>query len=266
MSGRHSLELAGRDYLRGLFAWRAWLRLGLGDIRIRYKRTVLGPLWITLSMTGTFIAMGMLFSAVYRNDVHHYLPYLAAGMVTWSTLATVAGEGPQIFVSSQHVISSLQLPLPVHVLRCVVRNAVVHLYNSGAALASFFLLGGQPHGAHLLLLACLPLFLATLSAAGLILAIVGARFRDLGPIITVGLQLLFFMTPVIWSPDSLPDARKWWVAINPLYHLIEIVRAPMLGEVPNGLSILVSFASCAALGIGGFVLFCLFRRRIPYWL
>lgn len=263
---RHSLELARNDYLRGFLAWRIWLRLGLGDIRIRYKRTILGPLWITLSMTATFVAMGMLFSAVYKTDVHRYLPYLAAGMVAWSAVSAVAGEAPQIFVLAHNIISSLRLPLVVHVLRCVVRNGVVYLYNAGAALASYFVLGGEPHEAHLLLLVSLPLFFATLSSAGLILAIVGARFRDLGPIIAMGLQLLFFMTPILWTDDSLPNARKWWVTINPFYHLIEIVRAPMLGQMPSGLSMSVSVGCCVVLAAASFVLFGLFRRRIPYWL
>ena len=266
MSAEESLRLARSDYVRGLLAWRIWLRLGLGDIRIRYKRTVLGPLWITLSMTATFVAMGMLFSAVYRNDVHRFLPYLAAGMVTWSAMSAVAQEGPQIFVNAHHVISSLRVPLVVHVLRCVVRNAMIYFYNSAAALASYLLLGGEPRAAHFLLLLYLPVFFATLSAAGLILAIIGARYRDLGPIIGVGTQLLFFMTPIMWNLDDLPNARKWWVMINPLYHLIEIVRAPMLGAAPPLLSVAVSLGCLLLLGLAGYGLFSLFRRRIPYWL
>ena len=266
MSSRHSLQLARSDYLRGLLAWRIWLRLGLGDIRIRYKRTVLGPLWITLSMTASFVAMGMLFSAVYKNDVHRYLPYLAAGMVAWGMIGTVAAEGPFIFVNAHHIISSLRVPLVVHVLRCVVRNGTVFFYNMTAAAASYFILGGEWHAAHLLLLLTLPLFFATLFSAGLILAIVGARYRDLGPILAVSLQLIFFMTPILWSPEDLPNASKWWVTANPFYHLIEIVRAPMLGAVPSFESAAISTACLVILAAAGYGLFGLFRRRISYWL
>lgn len=261
-----SLRLARSDYVRGLLAWRIWLRLGLGDIRIRYKRTVLGPLWITLSMTTTFVAVGMLFSAVYKNDVHQFLPYLAAGMVTWAMIGSIASEGPAIFVNAHHVISSLRMPLVIHVLRCVVRNGMIFFYNSVAALASYFVLGGEWHSSQFLLLLSLPLFFATLFSAGLILAIVGARYRDLAPILTVGLQLLFFMTPIMWHLEDLPNARKWWVTINPLYHLIEIVRAPMLGEVPSAMSVTVSMLFCLLLTLAGFGLFSLCRRRISYWL
>jgi ABC-type polysaccharide/polyol phosphate export permease len=148
----------------------------------------------------------------------------------------------------------------------VVRNGIIYVYNAGAALASYFILGGELSQAHFFLLLTLPLFFATLSAVGLILAIVGARFRDLGPIIAMGLQLMFFMTPILWTDDALPNARKWWVTLNPFYHLVEIVRAPMLGRMPSDLSLLVSLGCCAALGIIGFSLFGLFRRRIPYLL
>lgn len=266
MSAGDSLKLARIDYVHGLLAWRIWLRLGLGDIRIRYKRTVLGPLWITLSMTATFIAVGMLFSAVYKNDVHHYLPYLACGMVIWALIGAIAAEGPTIFVNAHHIISSLRVPLVVHVLRCVVRNGIVFFYNSAAAAASYFVLGGEWHASQGLLLLTLPLFFTILFSAGLILAIVGARYRDLGPMLTVGLQLLFFMTPIMWTPGDLPDARKWWVAVNPFYHVIEIVRAPMLGEIPPPLSVWVSLVCLLLLAGTGYLLFCLFRRRISYWL
>lgn len=126
---RRSAGLARDDFLRGLAAWRLWLGLGARDIRIRYKRTVLGPWWITVSMAATFICLGMLFSAVMKNDIRIYLPYLALGMVVWNFIGAVAIDGPQIFVQSQHIITSLRMPLVVHVLRAVVRNLVTFLHK-----------------------------------------------------------------------------------------------------------------------------------------
>ena len=257
---------AHRDFVRGIASWRVWLHLGMGDIRIRYKRTVLGPLWVTLSMAGTFISMGMLFSAVYKTDIHQFLPFLAAGMVTWNTMSALATESPGIFVQSQHIINTLRMPMTIHVLRATTRNAMILSYNMAAAMASHFLLGGALTAAHALLLITLPLFLGTLSAAALILAIIGARFRDVGPIIGVTLQFLFFMTPIFWTVDALPLARKWWITANPLYHLVEIVRAPMLGQVPSALSFGVSVSTLITLMVVGYFLFCRFRGRIAYWI
>lgn len=255
-----------RDFFCGLRAWRLWLGLGLHDVRIRYKRTILGPLWITVSMAASFICMGMLFSAVLKNDIRFYLPYLAVGMVTWSFVSGVACEAPQIFTHAHHIINSLRLPLVVHVFRCVVRHALVFLHNLAAAIAVHLVLGGHWTAANLLFLLALPILFATAFFIGLILAILGARFRDLGPIVAVITQLMFFMIPIIWQLEDIPDGTKWWVAINPGYHLLELVRAPVLGQDARGLSLAVSLGSILALGVIAYLLYCRFRHRISYWL
>ncbi len=259
-------RLAHRDFFQGLAAWRLWLRLGVQAIRIRYRRTYLGPFWITLSMTATFVSMGMLFSAVLKNDVRQYLPYLAAGMVTWNIISTMITEAPQIFVEQHHVIFSLRLPMPVYVMRGVVQNTIVFLHNCLAAVAAHVILGGTIGADFLLLFLYLPLLLWVLYASGLILAILGARFRDLGPIVGIGLQFLFFLTPIIWSPNDIPLGRKWWVTFNPLFHLLEIIRAPMLNHAPDPFSVWVSVGFATILGLIAYTSFRLYRRHIPYWL
>lgn len=257
---------AHRDFIAGLQAWRLWSGLGLRDIRIRYKRTYLGPWWVTLSMTATFVSMGMLFSAVLKNDVHQFLPYLAAGLVAWNLVSSMAEDGPKAFVDAHHLITSVRLPLVIHVLRALVRNGIIFAHNTTAALAAFVFLGGQLNANHLLVLAGLPIALVILFAATLILAMLGARFRDLGPIIGVGIQFGFFLTPIIWSPSDIPLGRKWWITINPLYHLIEILRAPLLGIVPSATSYAVTVGLAAGLLALAYALFLRYRRRIAYWL
>ena len=231
---------ANQDFIRAILSWRLWLSLGVRDITIRYKRTLLGPLWITISMSATFVSMGMLFSAILKNDVHEYLPYLAAGMVSWNVVNAMANDAPQIFVHAHHIINSLRLPLPIHVLRCVVRNLLIFLHNCVAAVIAHLVLGGSLGVVSLMLLVTLPLLFVILFSGALLLAILGARFRDLGPIIGVGMQFLFFLTPIIWTPDNIPLGRKWWVEANPFYHLIEVIRAPLLGQMPSQLSLLIS--------------------------
>ena len=261
-----SWHIAHQDYVQALKSWRLWLSLGLRDISIRYKRTILGPLWITLSTSATFIALGMLFSAILKNDIHTYLPYLATGMVTWTLINTMANDSPQIFVDSQHIITSLRLPLPVHVLRCTTRNGLIFLHNCVAAWLTSLVLGGSIGPSLLFLLISLPLLFAILFSGGLILAILGARFRDLGPIIGMVMQFLFFLTPIMWSPSDIPLGRKWWVEINPIYHIMECIRAPLLGRIPPTLSLIVTASVALLLGLLAYGLFCQFRRRISYWL
>ncbi|MBF0285847.1 MAG: ABC transporter permease [Magnetococcales bacterium] len=257
---------AASEYVQGVRLWPLWLGLAVRDIRIRYKRTLLGPLWITLSMALTFTMLGMLFSALLENDIHHSLPHLAAGLATWGLVSGAAMEGPHIFVHSQHLIRSLRLPLTVHVLRQTTLNFFIFFHNALAALAAFVLLGGELNAAMLFWLVGLPVTFVTLFSGGLIFAILGARFRDLGPMVAVAMQLLFYMTPILWSPSDLPMARKYWITLNPLHHVIEMVRAPMLGRMPEPLSLGVAVGAAVVLGAGAFFLLGASRRRIAYWL
>lgn len=259
-------QAAHEDFIQGFMAWRLWLTLGLQDIRIRYKRTLLGPWWITASQTVTFICMGMLFSAVLKNDVRTYLPYLAAGMVTWSFLAASINEAPSIFTGAHVIITTLRIPLLVHVLRNVVRNFLVFMHNFCAALGAHLVLGGKVTSAALMLLATLPLLFLILTAGSLLLAIVGARFRDLVPVIGIVVQLMFFMTPIMWRSSDVPDGSKWWIIVNPAYHLIETVRAPLLGQVPDLLSLGVTAGIAVLMTLAAYLMFRAFHHRIAYWL
>ena len=259
-------DLAHRDFLKGIWSWKIWLGLGVQDIRIRYKRTILGPWWITASQVATFTCMGMLFSAVLKNDVHTYLPYLAAGMTIWSFLSAVTGDGPQIFIQYHRLITRLSVPQSVHVLRAVTRNFLIFAHNLGAVLVLSLALGGKITLSILFLLVGLPVLFAVAFAAALILAIIGARFRDLGPIIGMAMQFGFFMTPILWRVDDIADGRKWWVMINPAYHLLEMVRQPLLGNPPPALSCAVSMSMALILVLAAYGLFRRYRHRITYWL
>jgi len=246
--------------------WRVWLELGRHDIRMRYKRTLLGPLWISLSMAATFTAMSMLYSALLKTDIHSFLPYLGAGMVLWGLASSTVNEAPQIFLNSRHIITSMQMPLTVHVIRCVVRNTIIFFHNLVIYVVVALALGVRPMPATLFVFVGIPIFLMSAYFIALIVAIVGARFRDIAPVVGTVTQFLFFLTPIIWSPEHIPDGKKYWVTANPFHHLIEIVRAPLLGTVPPVQSLVIATAFTAILAVVSFLVFRSLRRRIIYWL
>ena len=262
----HARRLAREDFWGGFLAWRIWLSLGLHDVKIRYRRTILGPLWITLGMVTMFVSMGMLFSALYKDDVRTLLPYLGVGLVLWTFGASTINEATLAFQSAQQLVRSLKSPLTIHVLRCVVRNGIIFLHNAAAVFIVSIALGMEPGLITLLVLVTLPLFLLALHFSSLILATLGARFRDIGPVVSMLLQMLFFLTPIIWSPANIPNGRKYWIIANPIYHLIECVRAPLLGKMPETISLVVATGMTIALAFASYMLYVRFRRRIPYWL
>jgi ABC-type polysaccharide/polyol phosphate export permease len=260
------LRAALTDFFQVFRQWRTWAALGVHDVRMRYRRTVLGPLWISLSIGATFVSMGMLFSALFKTDVRTYLPYLGAGMILWSLATGVTGEAPGLFPANQHIIKTMRLPLSLHVARCVFRNAVIFLHHLAVFFVAALVAGLRPGWETLLIAASLPVFLLALYFVAVIIALLGARFRDIGPMIGMTTQFLFFLTPIIWSPEHIPDGRKYWVYANPVHHMIEIVRAPLLGTLPPGRTIAVALAFTALLGVTSVVCFILLRRRVVYWI
>lgn len=253
------------DLYGGLQAYHVWGLLGWQDIRQRYRRSLLGPFWLTIS-TGIMVsAIGFLYSKIFGQPVEEYVPYLAVGVVVWNFLSATINESCTAFVGSEQIIKQVKLPLTVHVVRTVFRNLIIIAHNSlilvlvqlvfqkGSVLAWAYVVPA--------------IFLVAVNTLwiGMLLAIFCARFRDIPLIIVNIVQIAFFLTPIIWGIEQLGD-RVWFAYVNPFFHLIEIVRAPLLQSTVPMLSLL------AALGmvVMGFPLTLLvmkkFRTRVPYWL
>ena len=257
---------ATRDIREGFLSWRVWTELALFDNDQRYRRTVLGPLWITVNMAAFVVGMALVYSAIFKTDFATYLPYLTAGMIVWQFMVGLAGDAPTIFVQANQIINSMVMPLSVHVLRVILRHLIVLAHNLVVFTALVVLMDVPVTWHTSLVIPGLLLLVVTSVWVTLILATAGARYRDLQPIITNVLQLMFFLTPLIWHRDVLSGGKLLWVDYNPLYHLIEIVRAPLLGQAPT-LSSYVLVVALNVVGIvAGFLFFRRFRHRIVYWL
>ena len=155
----------------------------------------------------------------------------------------------------------------MHAYRGVLRQIIIFGHNVLVYVGVVLVVGVAVTPATLLFFPALILLCIIMAWVTLMLALIGTRFRDLQPIITTILQLFFFVTPLIWDRDQLAGrAHPIWVDINPFYHMVEIMRAPMLGKVPP----LLTVAAVVAMAVGGWIatyaMFTRFRRRIPYWL
>lgn len=260
-----SMHDGSTDIKVGMFATHVWLALGWHDIRQRYRRSVLGPFWFTLSTLIMVGVLGILYSTLLGQEIHDYLPYLGVGLVVWQYLSTCVNEGANTFIGAAYLIKQIRMPLTIHVARMIWRNFVILLHSLPVILLFLFAFGHRP-GFEIVLV--LPgLFLLWLQGIwmGIVLGILCARYRDVLPIVGNLLQVAFFFTPVMWLPDLLKD-RAWIAELNPLYHLIEVVRAPMIGRHLE----LASWIWAFGLLIVGFAfaqyLMQRARNRVPYWL
>lgn len=241
--------------------------LGWQDLRQRYRRSALGPFWLTISMGVIIATIGVVFGQIFKSPMNEYLPFISIGLIIWTLISSVMTEGCVGFISTESIIKQLPIPLFVHILRMVWRNILILLHNI-VIFPLVLLAVGKPIGLDALL--SLPGFFVlvlNLSWISLLLAILCARYRDLPQIITSLLQVIFYLTPIMWLPRLLPQrAGLYLLDLNPFYHLIEVCRAPLLGQTPTAMNWIVSLGMAFAGWLFSLFIFGRYKHRIPYWL
>lgn len=257
--------LAVKDIGEGLKAHHIWVITGWQDIRMRYKRSTIGPFWITLSLGITVAAMGALYARLFHEEVADYIPYLSIGMIVWALISTLVMEGCTVFIQAEGIIKQIRLPFSMHVLRMIWRNLIIFFHNS--VVLVFVYLWFSIAWRWQVILVPLGLLVIALNAMwlGLILGTLSARFRDIPQIVTSLMQVLFFVTPVMWRVKVLKN-HMWIAKWNPAYNLMKLVMRPLQGRLPSEYS-LIFVAVMTVLGWGvALAFFSRFRARIAYWI
>ncbi len=255
------------DVIAGIKHFPLVMMLGWQDIRQRYRRSVLGPFWLTLSMGIMIGTIGVVFSQILAAPIDEFIPFLSAGLILWGTISTVVTEACTAFIFSEGIIKQLPLPLSVHIFRMIWRNVIILGHNI-VILPLVFLVVGKPiSSVALLTVPGFTLALINLTWLSFLLGIICTRYRDFPQIVGSLLQVIFYLTPIIWMPDLLPKrAGLYLLDSNPAYHLLEIVRAPLLGHFPTSLNWGVAIC-CAVIGwIVTIMFYNRYKHRIAYWL
>jgi lipopolysaccharide transport system permease protein len=253
------------DITNGTRAWEVWGYLGWHDIRQRYRRSALGPFWITITMGVTVGSLALIFGRLWGQELGQFLPYFAIGNILWALLAGTLTDGCLAFIAAEGVIKHVRLPLSISLLRIAWRNVIIFAHNIWIFVLVLLIFRTWPGGVVILALPGLLIYMVNALWMALLLAIVSTRFRDIPPVVASVLQLMFLATPVIWQAKSLSSA-PWLYLLNPMYHLLEVVRAPLLGAAPHRLDWAMSLGLAAigwALALGFFIRF---RSRIAFWL
>ncbi|WP_370747878.1 ABC transporter permease [Parasutterella sp.] len=237
------------------------------DIRQRYRRSSLGPFWITIS-TGVLIGtIGIVFGTLYKAPVEIFLPYLCTGYIIWGLISSVIVQSTDVYCQSENMVKQLSLPLFTYILTMIAKCLYIFAHNLVILPVVFLIVGKPINWNFLLVIPGFFLLLLNFCWMSLILSIVCTRFRDMRQIIVSGLQVFFYLTPIVWMPSLLPEkSATLIVEPNPFYHLLEIVRAPLLGLAPSALNWCYSLV-LAILGTAiGLAFFNKYRTRIAYWL
>lgn len=261
-------QLAALDFIEGFQKWRIWLMLGYQDIQLRYRRSVLGPFWITLSMAITVYSMGYLYGHLFHTNLQTYFPFLVAGMLSWALISSIITEQTDTFTVADSLIKQIKLPYTLYIHQVVFRNLTIFFHNI-IVIIPILAIFHEVAKVNLYTLMLFPGLLIIYFNAfcyGLMFAIIGARYRDISQVVKSLIQVTFFVTPIMWNPAVLPPKDQYIVAFNPFYAFVELIRAPLMGAAPQ----LSTFVMTGIVSLIGAALsarmFVKYRSRIIYWL
>ncbi len=258
---------AAQDIVAGLLKRELWVRIGWLEVKRRYGRTTLGPFWNTATLAIYVIAVGIVGSGLWHQNVRDYMPFLCSGMIVWALISLVIIESCSLFISGDAFIRNFSFEYSVLAYALVWRNFIVFTHNMVVYLIIALLLKPSVLGpAALLAIPGLLLVLINGVWIALLFGMLCLRFRDVQYLMQTAVQVLTLITPIFWPPESLSGSlRLAFVEINPLFHLIDVVRSPLLGQLPEASSYLAVLA-ITVLGWGvTYLFFQKFRRRIAYW-
>jgi lipopolysaccharide transport system permease protein len=256
------------DIYAGTSNWLMWSRLGWLEIRRRYRRTMVGPFWTSFNVAVMVFSMGFLWAALFNQPVATYMPYLTAGIVTWHLISSFLSEGATVFTSGAGLLTTMRIPQSLLVTTMVWRNVLVFFHN--VVIFVLVMLIWQVPVTWNTLLVVPGLVLLALNGlwAGILLGVVGTRFRDMPQLLGGIVQIMMFLTPVMWSRDILKgrEAIAYVIDVNPFYHAVEVVRTPLLGQAPSLVSWVVVILMIPAGTLLTLYVFSRFRQRVTYWL
>lgn len=265
--GSYGSEVKGAigDFARSFSGSRVWRVLAMNDILARYRGSLIGPFWITLTQGAFILGIGLLYSQLFKVSTRDYVPLLANGVILWAMFSNIVLEGCDVFIQSGTIIRQTSLPLPTFLWRVITRNLIIFAHQAVVLLIVAVIFG---YLLKIQLWWAIPgLILSIMNVAwmALIVGIVCTRFRDMPQVIAAVLQMLFFLTPVLWDPKQAPRARAL-LSVNPFYHMLVVTRDPLLGRTPD----FSSFAVLLVLAIVGwaaaFAFFAAVRRRVVHYL
>jgi ABC-type polysaccharide/polyol phosphate export permease len=259
------LQLAIDDLVNSIHRYKLWFYLAWIDIQQRYRGSILGPLWITLSMAIFIGALSIVYSRLFHTDINALVPYLTAGMLCWIFISTNISESTDVFTNAKPLIDSIKLPYLIHVFKLVSRNVIIFFHNLLVFIIVAVIFNIPITINTLLFVPALLLASVMVASTCIMISLLGTRFRDLPPLITSLIMLVFFISPVTWQANMLGEGSLI-LRLNPMFYYLDLLRSPLLGAAPMESSWIVCGIITLISFIISFGLFVRFRSRIPFWI
>mgnify|MGYP000131285290 CR=1 FL=1 len=237
------------------------------DIRQAYRRSAIGPFWLTIGMAVQILTIGLVFGLIFKTEMHEYLPFLATSIILWGLISTTINEGCTTFIAAEAIIKQLRVPHFQHVFRVVWRNVVTAGHNVIILPLVFLFFLVAPKWPLVAVLPGLIVLILNLTWVVWLLGMISARYRDMPPIINSVVTIAFYITPVMWYPKLISNDSLTHVllGLNPLYHWLQIVRLPILGQWPTLENWALALLSAGVGWAATLLVYKKYKNMIAYW-
>ena len=198
------------------------------DIKARYARSILGPFWLVLTTLISVVGLGYVWSTLFDIEKSIFIPFLSVGLVVWQLLSIAVIEATTVYSANNGVMRNTNNPLLVFPFAMLARNCIVFAHNIVVLLLVYCFY--PPHFTFYTLLVIPGFILVIINMAWLVtlVAILGARYRDIGPAITSFMTILFFFCPIMYKPEQL-GIKSYLLWYNPFSYMITVIRDPLAG-------------------------------------
>ena len=231
----------------------------------RYRRSILGPLWLVFGTSIGVLGLGFVWSTIFGLEKKIYVPMLCIGLIVWQFLSNSLIESSSNFTKNSETLLNIKTPNWFFTIQLIIKGGINFLHSLVIAVVVLII---YPPEFQLeiwkSLIGLLLLFLNLLWICHVI-SYLGARYRDTEPLISNVMPLIFFFTPVIYRSQNF-DGLSYLISLNPLSHIIDAIREPMLGHYLGIMSYIYIFI----VTILGWVIALLItgysHRKLAYWL
>lgn len=254
------------DIVHGIGNIDVWLTFATDDMKQRYRRSALGLIWIMLSYAIFVGGISLFFSAFSQTSPKDFIAYVAIGFAMFGFLMAQIQDGCMVFVNASTWIKSVAMPFSIHVLRSISRAILTLALNLVVAFAIMITMGWRPELVSLLSLFGFVIYLINAVAVQYIFGLIAARYRDVAHLMNSITRIMIFVTPILWIREEMTGARAIAADLNPLTHYIEIVRAPLLGDMPRLSSWIIVLVLTTLVWLVATYAGARMRRRLPYWI
>jgi ABC-type polysaccharide/polyol phosphate export permease len=251
----------------GISRPQVWWGLSWQAIRSQYRRTYLGPWWITAQQIIFVAGLSLLFGILMGQDLKTFIPYVAIGFIVFSWMTTMLSGGSTCIVQNSPSIKTSTGPLSIYALSNFASATIQFAHNCVVIVFVVIVFQGYVDWTIVVLPLALLVVAVNGVAIGLWLGPLVARYRDVGPIVAALTSVLFFFTPIFWKTTDLTNAQVAGLAgWNPFAYLLEFVRDPILGSWPREI-VWIGVAIITVVNVlAGIVHFGRTRDRLAYWL